>query len=194
MQHILRSTPLCRGDDHGSKLVHHSHALRVYVRPAMASGKADRDAATFTFYIQTWDEYYTQTLTLGIVSGPVEGILTLCIVYAITGYIGGGSYWQKSAIEAIGIERSAAIPDLIYSLSWNEWWIVYGGVVLVGNTLSRSAPLDWCREVDADSCIASKTFYPSDVSASSLLMSHFMVYYRVSSSGSLYQSTYIYSL
>lgn len=27
-----------------------------------------------------------QTLTLGLVSGPVEGILTLCVVYAITAY------------------------------------------------------------------------------------------------------------
>ncbi|KAL8685712.1 MAG: hypothetical protein Q9224_005706, partial [Gallowayella concinna] len=45
--------------------------------------------ATLTFYVQTWDEYYTQTLTLGIISGPVEGILTLCIVYAFTAIKGG---------------------------------------------------------------------------------------------------------
>ena len=94
-------------------------------------------AATFTFYIQTWDEYYTQTLTLGIVSGPVEGILTLCIVYAVTAYIGGGSFWQQSMLESIGVEKQSAIPELIYNLSWNEWWIFYGGVVLVFNTLSR---------------------------------------------------------
>lgn len=93
--------------------------------------------ATFTFYVQTWDEYYTQTLTLGIVSGPVEGILTLCIVYAITAYLGGGTFWQRSTLEAIGVQKHSAIPEIIYNLSWHEWWIFYGGIVLVYNTLSR---------------------------------------------------------
>ena len=93
--------------------------------------------ATFTFYIQTWDEYYTQTLILGVISGPVEGILTLSIVYAVTAVKGGGSYWQKSMLETIGVAKHSAIPDLIYSLSWTDWWMFYGGVVLVFNTLSR---------------------------------------------------------
>ncbi len=50
--------------------------------------------ASLTFYVQTWDEYHTHTLTLGVVSGPVEGIITLCIVYAMTAYMGGGSFWE----------------------------------------------------------------------------------------------------
>ncbi|KAG8534329.1 uncharacterized protein KY384_001173 [Bacidia gigantensis] len=92
--------------------------------------------STFTFYIQTWDEYYTQELVLGVVSGPVEGILTLCIVYATTAFIGRGSFWQESALSSLGVEKHAALPDIIYNLSWIEWWIFYGGLVLVGNTLS----------------------------------------------------------
>ena len=103
--------------------------------PTMSSSQ--NYAATFTFYIQTWDEYYTQTLILGIVSGPVEGILTLCIVYAITAAKGGGSYWQQSMLHTVGVEKYSAIPDIIYNLSWTEWWIFYGGLVLVFNTLSR---------------------------------------------------------
>lgn len=75
-------------------------------------------------------------MTLGIVSGPVEGILTLCIVYAVTAVKGGGSYWQQSALETLGLERGSAIPDLIFNLTWVEWWIFYGGIVLVFNTLS----------------------------------------------------------
>ena len=59
---------------------------------------SDLCAATFTFYVQTWEEYYTQTLTLGFVSGPVEGILTLCIVYAYTAYQGYGDFWHQSAL------------------------------------------------------------------------------------------------
>jgi ethanolaminephosphotransferase len=93
--------------------------------------------ATLTFYVQTWDEYYTQTLTLGVVSGPVEGILTLCIVYAITAVKGGGSYWQQSMLQTLGVPKSAPIPDYVYDLAFNEWYMVYGGVVLVANTLQR---------------------------------------------------------
>lgn len=93
--------------------------------------------ATLTFYVQTWDEYYTQTLILGIVSGPVEGILTLCIVYAFTAVKGGGSFWQQSMLQTIGVAKSDLIPEYIYKLPFNEWYMVYGGVVLVFNTLQR---------------------------------------------------------
>ena len=93
--------------------------------------------ATLTFYVQTWDEYYTQTLTLGIISGPVEGILTLCIVYAITAVMGGGSFWQQSALQTFGIAKHGIIPDYIYELPFNEWFMVYGGIVLVFNTFQR---------------------------------------------------------
>lgn len=55
-----------------------------------------------TFYVQTWDEYYTQVLTLGVISGPVEGVLTLCLVYAITAYMGGGSFWHQPMLEEVG--------------------------------------------------------------------------------------------
>ena len=93
--------------------------------------------ATLTFYIQTWDEYYTQTLTLGIISGPVEGILTLCIVYAVTAIEGGGSFWQQSFLHTIGVAKHPIIPDYIYEMPWNQWYMVYGGLVLVANTVQR---------------------------------------------------------
>lgn len=93
--------------------------------------------ATLTFYIQTWDEYYTQTLTLGIISGPVEGILTLCIVYAITAIKGGGSFWQQSMLQTFGVPENGLIPEYFYKLPFNEWYMVYGGIVLVFNTLQR---------------------------------------------------------
>lgn len=91
-----------------------------------------------TFYVQTWDEYYTKTLTLGLISGPVEGILTLCVVYFFTYIKGGGSFWQQSLFETVGVSRSAVIPESIYNLAWNEWYIVYGAVVLLFNTWSSA--------------------------------------------------------
>jgi ethanolaminephosphotransferase len=93
--------------------------------------------ALLTFYTQTWEEYHTKTLTLGIVSGPVEGILTLCTVYACTAYAGGGSFWSKSMLAQFGIPQLGAIPDAIYNLGFREWYMVYGGIMVVFNTISR---------------------------------------------------------
>jgi len=95
-------------------------------------------ASSLTFYVQTWDEYHTHTLTLGIVSGPVEGILTLCAIYGATALIGGGSFWQQSLLQTIGVSNHDFIPDAIYNLAWNEWYLVYGSVVLAFNTISSA--------------------------------------------------------
>ncbi|KAI9703197.1 MAG: hypothetical protein M1836_007762 [Candelina mexicana] len=93
--------------------------------------------ALLTFYVQTWDEYHTHTLTLGLISGPVEGIVTLCIVFAYTAYKGGASFWQQSMFKTIGIEHHGLIPDYFYELPFNEWYMIYGGMVLVLNTIQR---------------------------------------------------------
>lgn len=92
--------------------------------------------ALLTFYVQTWDEYHTKTLTLGLVSGPVEGILTLCVVYAVTA-LKGGSFWQRSMFECLGVANTGAIPNAVYDLPWQNWYMVYGGIVLVVNTYQR---------------------------------------------------------
>lgn len=93
--------------------------------------------ALLTFYVQTWDEYHTHTLTLGFISGPVEGILTLCIVYAVTAVKGGGSFWQQPLLETVGIKKYSFIPDAIYDVAWDEWYLIYGGIILIFNTIQR---------------------------------------------------------
>ena len=72
-----------------------------------------------------------------MVSGPVEGILTLCIVYAFTAIKGGGSFWQQSMFGTVGVPHYSFIPDSIYDLPFNQWYMLYGGVVLVFNTVQR---------------------------------------------------------
>jgi ethanolaminephosphotransferase len=93
--------------------------------------------ALFTFYVQTWDEYFTQQLTLGIVSGPVEGILTLCIVYLFTAIKGGAHFWHQGMLQTVGIPKLEIVPQFIYDLPFYEWYMFYGGIVLVFNTLLR---------------------------------------------------------
>ncbi|KAK1141592.1 Phosphotransferase [Aspergillus melleus] len=83
-----------------------------------------------TFYVQTWDEYYTQVLTLGIISGPVEGVLTLCIVFGFTAYMGGGSFWHRPMLETVGIPKLDFIPEQVYDMPFTQWYLVYGAFVL----------------------------------------------------------------
>jgi ethanolaminephosphotransferase len=85
--------------------------------------------------VQTWDEYHTKTLTLGLVSGPVEGIVILISVYAFTAYKGGASFWQQSMFRTVGVPEYSFIPSYVYNLPFNEWWMVQGGLVLVLNTV-----------------------------------------------------------
>ncbi|PWY66318.1 aminoalcoholphosphotransferase [Aspergillus eucalypticola CBS 122712] len=92
--------------------------------------------STMTFYVQTWDEYYTQVLTLGIISGPVEGVLTLCVVFGFTAYMGGGSFWHRSMLETVGVPKLAFIPGHIYDMAFTQWYLVYGGVLLFFATAS----------------------------------------------------------
>lgn len=94
-------------------------------------------AALLTFYVQTWDEYHTKTLTLGLISGPVEGIVILITVYAFTAIKGGASFWGQSMLRTVGIPHYAFIPDYVYELPFNEWYMVQGGIVLVLNTVQR---------------------------------------------------------
>ncbi|KAK0367114.1 Phosphotransferase [Friedmanniomyces endolithicus] len=95
-------------------------------------------ATMLTFYIQTWDEYHTKTLTLGLVSGPVEGILTLCMVYAITWWKGSGDYWQQPMLPALGVPYFDFMPKALYQLDFGEGYMWYGSLVLIANTVESA--------------------------------------------------------
>ena len=105
----------------------------------------------FTFYIQTWDEYHTHQLTLGAVSGPVEGVLILVVVYFFTYLKGGASYWQQPMLPSLGVPKLGLIPSGLYQQSWGEWYIFQGGVILVFNTItSAQNVMKACRKRGAD--------------------------------------------
>lgn len=67
--------------------------------------------------------------------------MTLIIMYALTAYLGGGSFWQQSLLQSLGVKPYEWIPTSAYKLAWNEWWMIYGGLVLVFNTYQRYAIL-----------------------------------------------------
>ncbi|KAH6888049.1 CDP-alcohol phosphatidyltransferase-domain-containing protein [Thelonectria olida] len=96
-------------------------------------------ASLCTFYVQTWETYHTKTLTLGVVNGPVEGVIAIIGVYFLTGYMGGAHFWQQSMLRTIGIPSTWGIPDVIYNFSFTEWYMIQGGIVLIFNTVESSA-------------------------------------------------------
>ncbi|PHH63550.1 hypothetical protein CDD81_5737 [Ophiocordyceps australis] len=107
-------------------------------------------SSLLTFYVQTWDEYHTKTLTLGIVNGPVEGVLILAGVYALTGYFGGAHFWQQSMMHTLRVPHSWPIPTFLYRLSFTQWYMVQGLFVLVFNTVESSLNVIRARRARGD--------------------------------------------
>lgn len=103
-----------------------------------------------TFYVQTWEEYHTHTLTLGIVNGPVEGVLILILVYTLTGYFGGASFWQQPMLATLGVPANIInlLPSPLQDLSFTGWYMVQGSIVMVYNTAesARTVLRVWRKE------------------------------------------------
>ncbi|OTA62859.1 Choline/ethanolaminephosphotransferase [Hypoxylon sp. EC38] len=149
-----QSGPLGELFDHGVDAL--NTALEVLIFAASQNmGQSWYTVATLfaslqTFYVQTWEEYHTKTLTLGIVNGPVEGILILVFVYALTGYMGGASFWQQSMFATLSIPRTLNIPSWIYDLSFTQWYMVQGTIVLVFNTVESARNVIKARRARGD--------------------------------------------
>jgi ethanolaminephosphotransferase len=59
----------------------------------------------------------------------------LIFVYGFTAYKGGASFWQQPALATLGVPNYPWIPEYLYNLAFNEWWMWQGGAVLVLNTV-----------------------------------------------------------
>ena len=137
-----QSGPLGELFDHGVDALNTSLEVLLFAA-AMELGQGWRTVAVLfatmlTFYVQTWDEYHTKTLTLGLVSGPVEGILTLCIVYAVTAVKGGGWYWRQPMLPTLGVPAFDWLPEAAYEADFGDFYMLYGGLVLIFNTVSSA--------------------------------------------------------
>ncbi|ERS99581.1 ethanolaminephosphotransferase [Sporothrix schenckii 1099-18] len=149
-----QSSPLGELFDHGVDALNTSLEVLIFA----ASQNMGQDwktvatlfASLMAFYVQTWEEYHTHTLTLGVVNGPVEGVLILILVYALTGYLGGASFWQQPMLATLGVPSSiiSLVPSALRDLSFTGWYMVQGAVVLVYNTAesARTVLRVWRKE------------------------------------------------
>ncbi|EPY50844.1 diacylglycerol cholinephosphotransferase [Schizosaccharomyces cryophilus OY26] len=106
------SSPLGQLFDHGVDAINTS--LEVWLTTELLQLNLPMSiltqcASLFYFYTSTWEEYHTGILYLSYVSGPVEGILLVCGLYAITAYTGDG-FWTRlrPTPESLGFLRSLA--------------------------------------------------------------------------------------
>ncbi|KAI6251409.1 hypothetical protein HI914_01032 [Erysiphe necator] len=94
--------------------------------------------AQLTFYVQTWEEYHTKTLTLGIVNGPVEGVLILVSIYLFTAFKGQASFWNQPVFRALEIQAPSYLPQKIREISFTDLYLIQGAVVLFINVFQSS--------------------------------------------------------
>ncbi|KAJ3190497.1 hypothetical protein HDU85_000796 [Gaertneriomyces sp. JEL0708] len=96
-------------------------------------------SAMTNFYGSTWEEYYTGTLYLSVVSGPVEGVVMIVGVVVMAGVYGPGIYRYPldKFLTKIGLGTvTTYLPAFISSTSLNRLLTVLGGVILAFNIMS----------------------------------------------------------
>ncbi|GAV50829.1 hypothetical protein ZYGR_0AD00120 [Zygosaccharomyces rouxii] len=97
-------------------------------------------ACLCNFYLSTWEEYHTHKLFLSEFSGPVEGILMICIGYILTGIYGPQKIWhtELTTFDFNGYHFKVESLDIM---------LVFSGIGLMFNVLSaRQNVIDYYNE------------------------------------------------
>ena len=75
----------------------------------------------------------------------------LISIYAITGFLGGGSFWQRAMLPTIGATAlESVLPKIFYNLSFSQWYLVSGCAVLVPNTTESAMNVIRARRARGD--------------------------------------------
>lgn len=100
-----------------------------------------------------WEEYHTGTLYLSAFSGPVEGILLICVIYLVTAiHPSGPSFWDTPIVSLVpgnyGVQAAQAVDKILcgygvrYKLEYlgvNVAFMIFGAFGTVGNIVNRYA-------------------------------------------------------
>ncbi|KAI0803223.1 Choline/ethanolaminephosphotransferase [Irpex lacteus] len=91
--------------------------------------------ALANFYLTTWEEYHTGQLYLGVLSGPVEGIILIVVIFAVTG-IYGPAFWDTPFLTVLGLDKVPAIANIVPNVGLNIAFMIYGAVFLLFNIIT----------------------------------------------------------
>lgn len=98
-----------------------------------------------------WEEFHTGTLYLSAFSGPVEGILLICVIYLVTAiHPAGPSFWDTPIVNVIpgdyGVQLAQAVDKVLagygvrYKLEYlgvNVAFMIFGAFGTIGNIVNR---------------------------------------------------------
>jgi ethanolaminephosphotransferase len=96
-------------------------------------------ACLTNFYLTTWEEFHTGTLYLSAFSGPVEGILMICVIYLITGLSPQGSqFWDRGILSVTGLERIPTVAQQFknWNIPLNDAFLTFGALGLAANIVA----------------------------------------------------------
>ncbi|KAJ3169344.1 hypothetical protein HDU87_000664 [Geranomyces variabilis] len=88
-------------------------------------------SALTNFYLSTWEEYHTGTLYLGYCSGPVEGIILVVIIFAVTG-VYGPPLWDTPVTKIVP-HMPSFLPAVVQNAKLNEVFLAMGAGILIFN-------------------------------------------------------------
>lgn len=124
-------------------------------------------AVLCNFYLSTWEEYHTHMLFLSEFSGPVEGILMVCVTFILAGIFGPQVVWHTEIItfSLHGYDVSIETLDLM---------VAFSAVSLLFNILSarRNVIAHYKKEDN-------KTFQSKQIEALTGLIPFFVYYASV---------------
>ncbi|CDU24592.1 related to EPT1-sn-1,2-diacylglycerol ethanolamine-and cholinephosphotransferase [Sporisorium scitamineum] len=92
-------------------------------------------ATLSNFYLTTWEEFHTGTLFLSAFSGPVEGILMIVFIYALTGFVGGPLFWDRGILNVTGLAKFDIVKDNLsrFNLPLNDAFLTFALFGLLSN-------------------------------------------------------------
>lgn len=113
-------------------------------------------ATLSNFYLTTWEEFHTGTLYLSAFSGPVEGILMICIIYLITGFSSSGSqFWDRGILSVSKLEQFPWVAKNLkdWNLPLNDAFLAFGAFALFANILASYSNVAKARKSRKQSVI-----------------------------------------
>ncbi|EPQ31580.1 uncharacterized protein PFL1_00913 [Pseudozyma flocculosa PF-1] len=113
-------------------------------------------ATLANFYLTTWEEYHTGTLYLSAFSGPVEGILMIVFIYALTGFAGGPLFWDRGILNVTGLASINAVRERFawLNLPLNDAFLTFGAIGLGLNVVASYSNVVAARRERKQSVIA----------------------------------------
>ncbi|GAA5839695.1 hypothetical protein JCM5353_006664 [Sporobolomyces roseus] len=93
-------------------------------------------ATNCNFYLSTWEEWHTGTLFLSAFSGPVEGILLVVGIFAVTG-VKGPQFWDTGVLTLLGLSPSS-FPFPIKNLPLNDMFLCFSTIGLFFNIITAT--------------------------------------------------------